>query len=66
MKRRKFLSAAGISVALPALESLAASSSKVTGPRNFVAIGTYLGWYQNAFYPKETGADYTTPSTLKP
>ena len=66
MKRRKFLSAAGISVALPALESLAASSSKVTGPRNFVAIGTYLGWHQNAFYPKETGADYTTPSTLKP
>ncbi len=66
MNRRKFLSAAGVSVTLPALESFAASAPKPTGPRNFVAIGTYLGWHQNAFYPKETGKAYATPETLKP
>ena len=66
MNRRNFLNAAGVSVALPALESLAATAPKVAGPRNFVAIGTYLGWHQNAFYPKEKGKAYTTPVTLKP
>lgn len=66
MNRRNFLNAAGVSVALPALESLAATAPKVAGPRNFVAIGTYLGWHQNAFYPKEVGKAYTMPATLKP
>jgi len=36
------------------------------GPRNFVAIGAYLGWHQNAFYPTEVGRDYELPATLKP
>ena len=66
MNRRNFLNAAGISLALPALESFAATVPKVDRPRNFVAIGTYLGWHQKAFYPKEVGRDYTTPATLKP
>ena len=36
------------------------------GPWNFVAVGTYLGWHQNAFYPTETGAGYKMPATLQP
>lgn len=66
MNRRKFLRAAGVCIALPYLESLAVPVSASTGPRNFVAIGTYLGWHQNAFYPKETGTAYTMPETLMP
>ena len=66
MNRRHFLRAAGVSISLPALESLAATAPATAGPRNFVAVGTYLGWHQNAFYPKETGKRYTTPETLKP
>ena len=66
MNRRHFLRAAGVSISLPALESLAATVPSTAGPRNFVAAGTYLGWHQNAFYPKETGKVYTTPETLKP
>jgi hypothetical protein len=66
MNRRNFLRAAGVSISLPALESLAAIAPATAGPRNFVAVGTYLGWHQNAFYPKETGKQYTTPETLKP
>jgi len=55
MNRCHFLRAAGVSISLPALESLAATVPATAGPRNFVAVGMYLGWHQNAFYPKETG-----------
>ena len=52
---------------MPALESLAVPAAAATsGPRNFVAIGTYLGWHQKAFYPKATGKSYEMPETLKP
>ena len=67
MNRRNFLrTSAGVSIALPALESFGATDDASSRPRNFVAVGTYLGWHQNAFYPKETGADYTMPETLSP
>lgn len=66
LNRRNFLRAAGVSIALPSLESIAAPKGAPSGPRNFVAIGTYLGWHQNAFYPNETGASYTMPETLRP
>lgn len=61
-------------IALPALSAFAADKAaapllgavKKDGPRNFVAIGSYLGWHQNAFYPKQTGKDFQLPPTLKP
>ncbi|MGY8691062.1 MAG: DUF1552 domain-containing protein [Verrucomicrobiales bacterium] len=67
--RRQFLKAAGVSLALPALESFAgpavaaANSAKA---KNIVCIGTYLGFYQSAFFPKQAGRDYDLPTLLKP
>jgi hypothetical protein len=46
--RRFFLRGALAALALPPLEAYGASMSGTTGARNFVAIGTYLGWHQNA------------------
>ena len=70
--RRIFLSGGPALIALPSLQAMAADdpnarlNPKHIGPRNFVAIGTYLGWHQNAFYPKQTGRDYEIPATLTP
>jgi hypothetical protein len=64
--RRFFLRSALAALALPPLEAYGASVSGTTGARNFVAIGTYLGWHQNAFFPKETGLNYSMPETLTP
>jgi hypothetical protein len=76
--RRHFLRGATAMIALPALEAFAADTpegavpgasspgKQADGPRNFVAIGTFLGWHQNAFYPKQAGKNYEMPSTLKP
>lgn len=67
--RRRFLKAAGVSLALPALESFAAPAAAAANPakaRNLVCIGTYLGFYQSAFFPAQTGRDYELPTLLKP
>ncbi len=67
--RRQFLRAAGALIALPTLESLASPFAKATastGPRNLVSIGTYLGWHQNAFFPKEVGKGYQLLPILEP
>lgn len=68
--RRNFLKAAGVSIALPMLESRriaqAASTRSEAPARRFVAIGTYLGFHQPAFYPEKTGRDYEISELLKP
>ncbi|MEE2642248.1 MAG: DUF1552 domain-containing protein [Planctomycetota bacterium] len=71
--RRYFIRTASASLSLPALTAFGDShaqkgfgESDQNGPRNFVAIGTYLGWHQNAFYPRETGLEFEIPATLKP
>ncbi len=67
--RRHFLRAAGITVALPALESFGAPAKATTSAakaKRVVCIGTYLGFYQPEFFPKQTGSDYKTPTLLKP
>ncbi|MCE9630556.1 MAG: DUF1552 domain-containing protein [Planctomycetia bacterium] len=66
LDRRQFLRAGATVIALPALEALAGPSTPAGGPRNFVAIGTYLGWHQHAFFPKQAGRDYELPPTLAP
>lgn len=70
INRRQFLRAAGALIALPSLESIAAPLAKAattgSGAKNFVSIGAYLGWHQNAFFPKEVGRDYAVPPTLRP
>lgn len=71
--RRQFLRSASALIALPALEALggarAAAAEATTAahqPKNFVAIGSYLGWHQPGFFPKTAGKDYAMPATLQP
>ncbi len=65
--RRRFLQASGMTLALPALESLGAGAVKTPGEaRNIVCIGTYLGFYQPAFFPKESGREYELTTLLEP
>ncbi len=66
VNRRHFLKAGSSLLALPALEAFAAPASAASTAKNFVAIGTWLGWHQNAFFPKQAGRDYEMPTTLSP
>ncbi len=65
--RRQILKAAGVSLTLPALECFAeperSSSAKA---RNIVCIGTYLGFHQASFFPKQAGRDYELSTLLEP
>jgi hypothetical protein len=64
--RRQFLRAGATVIALPALEAFGGRAAAPRRPRNFVAIGTYLGWHQNAFFPRQAGRDYELSPTLAP
>jgi hypothetical protein len=64
--RRQFLRAGAAVIALPALEAFARPAARAVRPRNFVAVGTYLGWHQPAFIPAQPGRDYAPPPTLAP
>ena len=66
VSRRQFLRAGATVIALPALEAFGAPAVATQGPRNFVAIGTFLGWHQPAFLPKQPGRDYEISPTLSP
>lgn len=68
--RRRFLRSATALIALPALEAFrparAAAAAVAKDPKNFIAIGSYLGWHQPAFFPRTAGTDYVMPDSLKP
>ena len=67
VSRRKFLKATGVCLALPVLESFPAQIAKVgSRPQRLVCIGTFLGFYQNAFFPKQSGRDYELAPLLEP
>ena len=67
VSRRNFLKGAGVALALPWMETFAAKGSgKSAGARNFIAVGTYLGWHKPSFVPKSTGVLNDLPATLKP
>lgn len=77
--RRHFLRAAGISLALPLLESLGgrvfAQGSAVgtlpgqvagaTRPKRMVCVGNMLGFHPPAFFPTATGPNYALPTDLE-
>jgi len=66
--RRRFLQSAGLALALPLLESGAPrvfAAAPAQRPRRILAIGNHLGFYPQAFFPKEAGADYVSSQTLK-
>ncbi|MGB7345788.1 MAG: DUF1552 domain-containing protein [Pirellulaceae bacterium] len=71
--RRSLLKSAGISLTLPALESIpgganAAEASSTSEPKakRLVCVGSNLGLYRNALYPSKSGRDYETTPLLKP
>lgn len=57
MNRRAFLKAAGVTLALPWLESRAFARG-AAAPRRMVCICTPLGLHVENFYPAKAGADY--------
>ena len=73
-RRRSFLKAAGISVALPIFESARRTSAAETNsdgpvatpPKRMVCIGNEFGMYPGSFWPKDSGADYTLSPLLEP
>lgn len=69
IQRRAFLKAAGVTIALPALESLpctAGAAESKSAPIRMVCIGNEFGMYPGAFWPKATGRDYEMTQLLKP
>jgi hypothetical protein len=68
MDRRTFLTASGISLALPFLESMTrtvGAAETKTGPRRLVAIGTPFGFDPQSFVPTTTGKDYALTAHLE-
>jgi len=63
MKRRRFLKAAGVSLALPLLEANAVAKASV--PRRMVCICTPLGLHPQAFFPERPGRDYALTPYLE-
>src|SRR5688572_25710643 len=67
--RRRFLKAAGITLALPFLDALApklkAGETKET-PRRMICICTPLSVHPPYFFPTDTGKDYTLSPYLEP
>ncbi len=63
--RRHFLRAAGITLGLPFLESIA-KAVPAPQPARFAFIYTPNGYNQAAFNPKTTGADWELTPTLEP
>jgi hypothetical protein len=80
VNRRFFLRAAGITLALPLMESLtprvlgaglpigtkAGAPIRGARPLRMVCIGNQLGFYQPEFHPVKPGRDYDLPRLLKP
>ncbi len=65
--RRVFLKAAGITLALPAMESLARpGNADADTPRRLVCIGNEFGMYPVAFWPTKAGVEYELPLLLEP
>ncbi|QDT09711.1 DUF1552 domain-containing protein [Planctomycetes bacterium K23_9] len=68
-RRRLFLKAAGVSIALPALETTQrtkAAAPSTEAPMRMVCIGNEFGMYPGAFWPKTDGADYQLSPLLQP
>jgi hypothetical protein len=68
MNRRRFLLGAGVTVALPFLESLAPRSARAqaAAPRRFIAFYTPSGIHMPAWTPRDEGANWALTPTLTP
>lgn len=66
INRRNFLKAAGISIALPSLESFADEKSNSKAPMRMVLMGAALGMNPQGFFPKEYGKSFALSKVLQP
>src|SRR6185437_219134 len=67
LPRRRFLQAAGVSLALPWLDAFAPARAAATAPRRrMVCICTPLGLHPSHFFPEKAGKDYALTPYLKP
>ena len=66
--RRTFLRGLGVSIALPAFDSLHAANESRSSPnaKRFVCVSPNYGMNPGGFFPEQTGTDYATPRLLKP
>ncbi len=68
--RRRFIQGAGVTLAIPQFESLLSKSdaAEATGKpiKRLICLTNNYGVYQKAFFPTESGTDYTIPPTLQP
>ncbi len=68
LDRRTFLKAAGVSVALPLLESMSpaivSAATAAAAPKRMVIICNVLGLYGNSLFPKAPGRDYESTEYL--
>ena len=64
--RRTFLKAAGVSMALPMLESLTLAKASVAPAQRLVCVGGFLGFHQASIFPKKAGRDYEMSTLLGP
>jgi hypothetical protein len=65
LTRRTFLRAAGVSLALPLLETPGVAAPAAKSPRRMVCINTPLGLHPAAFFPEKAGKDYTPSPYLE-
>lgn len=67
LKRRTFLRATGVSIALPLLESMAPVFAETTeaAPRRMVLIGTTLGLHAPSLWPATLGESYESTEYLE-
>ena len=70
INRRRFLRGLGLSLAIPALESLRPATTKAADgappkARNFVCVAPDYGLNPEGFFPQQTGNQYAMPNSLK-
>ena len=68
LRRRTFLRASGLSIALPMLDAMRpafASAAVTEAPRRLVAIETNMGILPNYFFPEGSGRDYQASPYLE-
>lgn len=69
LERRAFMKAAGIAVALPALESMAPDAygrvADTSPPKRMIVMCTTLGLHAQSFFPGKPGANYAVTPYLR-
>jgi len=68
LDRRSFLRGLGVSIALPAFDSLHAGNADRSNAKakRFVCVSPNYGMHPGGFFPERTGVDYAMPLLLQP